>query len=535
MENTDDMPFKYDMSPHRYVNDRICDDIASARRIHKMLRGQAENVAKRNDIPVEQAFVITFESHRDSRVMAEFRMAFNAENLMGKLDWGFTYPEEAESMLRWIQARFGDVLAGKGPIAQAELFQRCLIGIVRVIYGHVGCGFVLRAAPEHTPMRDITDALDLWADVNWRVPFCHYRRLLQAAEVRDLSRDKISALVRTHGTARLGDITQLLTDDALSPRLLDEFLAEPSLFAALSYDDVCTLVPMRTEGSFRDVARTLADVLPSLTKTPTKKADPPIQRGLVAALDGLIPGWKNPGHVTVKKDEIALRVSAADHILDVNAFVPSDRAILQGPKPDVPIQATLDAKNASRQQRVAVVDRITTALNQVLPHIETNLIRAHRDLGIAVDDSVLDEKFVLFAQTLTTHLGCLESNPAVLNSMRTGEVCFGVFALYSWWGGEVAPCVCMELSHLLFTRGIKHETRIALPILFHPERAADLLGLARRAEFDMEEVGVMLRSSEVVERNDFASVVRMLAEWRQDNRKHSLYRYDHSAARPVSL
>lgn len=542
MENNDGMPFKYDMSPHQYVDDRICDDLASAKRIHRMLRGQAENVAKRDGIPVEQAFVRTFELHRDSRVMPEYRVAFNAEDLMGKLDWGFSYPEEADSMLRWILDRFAVVWAGQQPAIQADLFQRSLIGVVRIIYGHMSCGFIMRTNPEFTPTRDITGSLDLWAEVNWRVPFCHYRRLLQAADVRNLSRAKVVTLVRTHGSARLGDILQLMVDDLLSPALLDEFLAEPALFAALSYDDIRTLIPTRTEGSFRDVARTLADILPSLSKTPTQKIDPPIQRGLVAALNGLLPGWNTAAVSMAKREGIALRVPALNHVLEVNVFVPSDRAILEGTKADVPIQTTMDvsvqaksnAGSVAARPQAALVDMVTTALNQVLPHIETNLIRAHKDLGIAVDDAVLDEKFVLFAQTLTTHLGCLEGNPAVLNSMRTGEVCFGVFALYSWWGGEVAPCVCMELSHLLFARGIKHETRIALPILFQPERAADLLGLARRAEFDMQEVGVMLRSSEVVERNDFASVVRMLEEWRQDGRKHSLYRYDHSAARSVS-
>lgn len=540
MENNNGIPdgvllFTYDMHPHAYVQERICDDIGSAKRIHKILRVQAENLAKRDGIPVEQAFIRTFESHRDSRVMNEYRMAFNAESLLGKLDWGFSFPEENEAMLRWIQERFKAVWAGKDPAVQADLFQRCLIGIVRVIYGHTSCGFVMKTTAEYTPMRDITDALDLWAEVNWRVPFCHYRRLLQAAEVRNLPRDKIAALLRTHGTARLGDIIQLLIDDALSPALLDEFLAEPELFAALSYDDICAIAPMRTDEPFRDVARALADALPSLTKTPVKKIDPPIQRGLVAALDGLTPGWKKIV-LTVRREEIALKISAFDHVLAVNAFVPTDRAILQGKKADVPPQAILDAKNTKAQQKVALVKRVTAAMSEVCPHIERTLVHAHRDLGIEISVADTDAAIVLFAQMVTAHLPCLEDNPAVLNSMRCGEVAFGTYALFSWWGGEVAPCVCMEISHLLTTQGIRHDTRVNfLPKLFPAERAADLLGLARRAEFDAEEVGVMVRSAEVVQRNDFAAVVRMLADWRQDNRKHSLYRYDRSAARPVSL
>ncbi len=540
MENNGNIPdgvplFTYDMHPHAYVQERICEDIATAKRIHKMLRGQAENIAKRDGIPIESAFVRTFESHRDSRVMTEFRMAFNAENLLGRLYWGFTYPEENEAMLRWIQERFKSVWAGKEPAGQAALFERCLFGIVRVIYGHMSCGFVMKTTAEYVPMRDITDALDLWAEVNWRVPFCHYRRLLQAAEVRNLPRAKIATLLRTHGTARLGDIIQLLIDDALSPALLDEFLAEPALFAALSYDDVRAIIPTRTDEPFRDVARTLANILPSLSKAPAKKDDPPIRRGLVMALDGLLPGWRSSATVTTKREDVALKVSAFDHVLDANAFVPIDRAILQGKKADAEPQAILDERSTATEQKVALVKRVTAGLSDVCPHIERNLAHAHRDLGIEIDVAGIDEKIVLFAQMVTVHLPCLESNPAVLNSMRTGDVCFGTFVLFSWWGGEVAPCVCMELSHLLAIRGIAPQARLdLLPRLFQPERAADLLGLARRAEFDAEEVGVMIRSSEVMERNDFASLVRMLAEWRHDNRKHSLYRYDRSPLRSAS-
>jgi hypothetical protein len=92
----------------------------------------------------------------------------------------------------------------------------------------------------------------------------------------------------------------------------------------------------------------------------------------------------------------------------------------------------------------------------------------------------------------------------------------------------------MRLASAFGISDIDQTTRYELVRLFGFERALDLLGIAERNAFDKAEASILLRSADIVGRNDYQSVIRILVAWNNDNRKHSLFRYDRTASLSAS-